>query len=190
MARSFVSFLALAAVCLAPTLARAQDPLAEPAAQTLDPVVMVSASADIGVLQGVQNSRRVTGVYGPQGHVRAFVGYELIDEGSLRIGLGYSGTFGGGLDTITAPNPGGVFHTQQMVGLTLSGPVASVIFSTGIDFLVELEHGIVLPGWALEVHPGFPIGRFWIGIPLGLNWWPDWGVFATTFGVSVGGAML
>jgi hypothetical protein len=177
----------LAVLVLSPGLALAQGTKPGVVAPTLDPTVIVAASGELGFVQGRQGGREVVGVYGPTGHLRAFVGHEVHDDGMVRVAVAYEGSLGGGYDTMSAAMPSVVLHSRQMVGLALRGGAIAVTLSTGVAFMYALEHDVGLVGYTLQAQLGLPIGPVWIGVPFGIDSWPSWGVTAFTFGVAIGG---
>ncbi|GAB4214190.1 MAG: hypothetical protein OHK0013_38690 [Sandaracinaceae bacterium] len=187
MSRSLMHVVVLATLVLSPLPALAQSTKPGVVAPTLDPTVIVAASGEIGFLQGRQRGSDVVGIYGPTGHLRGFVGHELYDDGLVHVALGYEGSIGGGIDTLTASSPGRILHSRQMVGLALRGGAIAVTLSTGVAFMYAPEYDIGLVGYTLQAQLGMPAGPVWIGVPLGLDAWPDWGVAAFTLGLSIGG---
>lgn len=156
----------------------------------LDWVTVVSAHGEIGYIQGRQRGVSVTGVYGPSGHVRGFVGHDVLREKGVRIVVGYDLSLGFGLDSITARPAAQVFLTRHAIGalLQLGGVTTSLM--GGVAVMSAFEENVTLVGATIQAHPGASFGGFWLGFPIGVDIWPDLGIFATTIGISLGGTTL
>ncbi len=198
MSRSLALSLALVSLLVAPgALAQAAAPatasvaaVVDDAPVDLDPevVAIVSLYGEIGLLEGIQNGQQVHGVYGPTGHLRAFVGYDLLHTDRFRLSLGYEGSVGFGYDTLTAKDRSAVLLTRHLLAFMGSNGTTTVTLGVGLGTMSSLEYDVNIFGFALQGEFGWNLGGFWIGVPFGIDVWPDWGIHSYSLGLSVGWA--
>lgn len=153
-------------------------------------VAILAIHGEIGVIDGRENGEEVTGLYGPTVHLRGYVGYDLVHAVGLRVTMGYAGHVGYGYDTITAPVPTEVVLTRHMLAFTGNVTGVTGLLGLGVSTMYAPEYDAALVGVTLQAEVGWNVDGFWIGIPFGVDFWPDWGIWGSTLGLSIGWASI
>lgn len=156
-------------------------------APTLDVAVVATAGADLGLL-GDGDEDRGGAAEGVQafGTFRLFVGHDVHAADDLTIALGYEGSIGYGRWNLAARQPQDVLvHRHGLAGIARMG-FMGVSLSAGVSHAVEPTTGIAALGGSMLAQLAFFAGPVWIGIPVGVDIWPDQGLHSQIFGVNVG----
>lgn len=159
----------------------------------LELVVIVAAHAEIGLLYGGNNGGSLStasGVYGPTGHLRAFIGHDVLREGELRIAVGYEGSVGVGYDAITAARREEVVLTRHAAGVLATGGGAYCTITLGAAVMHAPNINATLVGATAQGMLGGSFDGFWIGMPVSVDYWPEVGMYGVALGLALGWTTL
>ncbi|MBN8615360.1 MAG: hypothetical protein J0L92_32495 [Deltaproteobacteria bacterium] len=155
---------------------------------TPDLAIVVSAGAEMGLLgDGDEDGRRNFDGLQAFGSVHLFVGHDVYADRDLTIALGYEGSLGFGRWNLMAREPQDVLVTRQGVGVGGRMGIVGCMISGGLAYALEPATGISTVGGSILAQLAFFAGPVWIGVPVGVDIWPDQHVYSQIFGLTVGG---
>ncbi len=158
---------------------------------TPDIAVVASAGTEMGLLgDGDEDGRRNFDGLQAFGAVHLFVGHDVHSDRDLTIALGYEGSIAYGRWNLMARQPQEVLLTRHGVGIIGRMGIVGCSISGGVAHAFAAAEGISTLGGSILAQVAFFAGPVWIGVPVGVDIWPDQGVYSQIFGLNVGGHTL
>ncbi|MFO0709623.1 MAG: hypothetical protein U0353_07270 [Sandaracinus sp.] len=152
-------------------------------APELDVAVIVAVGGEGGVLRdGADNGRGLQAF----GTFDLFLGHDVFLEGPLSVAIGYAGMVGYGSWNFLAAGSNEAVLMRHGVGVALRNEGFGIELSSGVSWAMDTATGYSTLGANVLAQFAFFAGPVWIGVPFGVDIWPDQGVYSVILGVNVG----
>lgn len=149
--------------------------------------VVARLGADLGVLSDGDDDRHRPGE-GIQafGALHLFVGHDVWAEGDVSVALGYEGSVGYGSWNLLSDGSAEAIVTRQGIAGAFRGGFLGLTLGGAASWAIDPSDGASILGGSLLAEIAIVAGPVWIGVPIGVDIWPDLGLHTQTFGLNVG----